>query len=154
MVVPLSKMPRLHAPAGAALVQRPETPDRDRFDAFVKHIASLSLVDGERVAASQLPAKSLYEYCFDTSEGVWRAWRSYVAPYEPPVDGAFSKILVPTVDVVRTTFLVSTVVGSGKPCLLVGESGTAKSVTTSAFLGSLDATVNIVLNVNFSSRWG
>lgn len=75
--------------------------DRDRFDAFVKHLANMGMVDAERVAASQLPSKSLYEYCFDTNEGVWRAWRTYVQPYEPPADSMFSKILVPTVDVVR-----------------------------------------------------
>lgn len=51
--------------------------------------------------ATQLPAKSLYEYCFDVEEGVWKAWKAYVTPYEPPIDGQFSKILVPTVDVVR-----------------------------------------------------
>jgi dynein heavy chain len=82
-------------------VQRADCPDRDRFDAFIKHIASMGLVDGERVAATQLPARSLYEYCFDTGEGVWKSWRSYLQPYEPPGDGAFSKILVPTVDVIR-----------------------------------------------------
>ena len=41
---------------------------------------------------------------------------------------------------------------SGKPCLFVGESGTAKSVTIANYLAHLDASVNIVLNVNFSSR--
>nr|Q9SMH3.1 RecName: Full=Dynein-1-alpha heavy chain, flagellar inner arm I1 complex; AltName: Full=1-alpha DHC; AltName: Full=Dynein-1, subspecies f [Chlamydomonas reinhardtii]CAB56598.1 1-alpha dynein heavy chain [Chlamydomonas reinhardtii] len=137
---------------GAAIVQRPESPDRDRFDAFVKHIASMGLVDGERVAATQLPARSLYEYCFDTNEGVWKSWRSYLQPYEPPADGAFAKILVPTVDVVRSTWLLNTVVAAGKPCLFVGESGTAKSVTIANYLAHLDSTINIVLNVNFSSR--
>ncbi|KXZ49756.1 DHC2 protein [Gonium pectorale] len=137
---------------GAALVQRPDCPDRDRFDAFLKHIASMGLVDGERVAATQLPARSLYEYCFDTNEGVWKSWRSYLQPYEPPADGAFSKILVPTVDVVRSTWLLNTVVSSGKPCLFVGESGTAKSVTIANYLAHLDGSINIVLNVNFSSR--
>lgn len=59
------------------------------------------MVDGDRVSAAQLPAKSLYEYCFDVDEGVWKSWKSYVTPYEPPADNQFSKILVPTVDVVR-----------------------------------------------------
>lgn len=35
-----------------------------------------------------------YEYCFDTHEGVWKSWKSYVTSYEPPIDGQFSKILV------------------------------------------------------------
>lgn len=137
---------------GSAIVQRPDTPDRDRFDQFLKRLANMSMVDGERVAATQLPAKSLYEYCFDTHEGTWRAWKSYVNPYVPPADGAFAKIIVPTVDVVRTTWLLTTVVSANKPCLLVGESGTAKSVTIASYLASLEAATNIILNINFSSR--
>lgn len=42
--------------------------------------------------------------------------------------------------------------GAGKPCLLVGESGTAKSVTIANYLAHLDAATNIILNINFSSR--
>lgn len=34
----------------------------------------------------------------------------------------------------------------------VGESGTAKSVTISNYLGHLDPSTNIILNMNFSSR--
>ena len=47
---------------------------------------------------------------------------------------------------------MSTVVGAGKPCLLVGESGTAKSVSIQNYLGHLDPTSSIILNINFSSR--
>lgn len=50
---------------------------------------------------TQLPAKSLYEYRFDTSDGLWKAWKTFVVPYQPPLDGQFSRILVPTVDVMR-----------------------------------------------------
>lgn len=82
-------------------LQRPDAPDRDRFDQFVKRLANMGSVDGDRVSATQLPARSLYEYCFDTQEGVWKAWRTQVQEYEPPRDGQFCKILVPTVDVVR-----------------------------------------------------
>ncbi|MEW5308429.1 MAG: hypothetical protein WDW38_000392 [Sanguina aurantia] len=137
---------------GAVMVQQPGAPDRDRFDALLKHIASMGLVDAERLSSTQLPAKSLYEYCFDTSDGLWKAWKTFVVPYQPPLDGQFSRILVPTVDVMRTTWLLSTVIGSGKPCLLVGESGTAKSVTIAAYLASMEPGANIVLNINFSSR--
>lgn len=52
----------------------------------------------------------------------------------------------------RTSWLLRTVVGSGSPCLLIGESGTSKSVTISNFLASLDAAASISLNMNFSSR--
>ena len=64
----------------------------------------------------------------------------------------FSKILVPTVDVVRSTWLLSTTVGAGRPCLFVGESGTAKTATIHHYLGNWTANNNLVLNMNFSSR--
>jgi ABC-type dipeptide/oligopeptide/nickel transport system ATPase component len=52
----------------------------------------------------------------------------------------------------RTSWLLKTVVGRGSPCLLVGQSGTSKSVTINSFLAGLDATSHIMLNMNFSSR--
>ncbi|WIA10356.1 hypothetical protein OEZ85_010548 [Tetradesmus obliquus] len=137
---------------GALLVQRPEAKERDRFDALMKQLAALGTVDADRVSCSQLPSRSLYEYCFDVADGCWRSWRSYVTEYVPPVSGHFSKILVSTADTVRTSWLLRTVVGSGSPCLLIGESGTSKSVTISNFLASLDAAASISLNMNFSSR--
>jgi len=81
-----------------------------------------------------------------------QSWKSQVKAYTPPVDGMFSKILVPTVDVVRSTWLLSTTVGAGRPCLFVGESGTAKTATIQHYLGTWTANNNVVLNMNFSSR--
>lgn len=52
----------------------------------------------------------------------------------------------------RTTWLLNTVAGAGKPCLLVGESGTAKTVTLSRWLASLDPSATAMLGLNFSSR--
>lgn len=46
---------------------------------------------------------------------------------------------------------MSTVVASGRPCLLVGDPGTSKTVTASSSLGSLDAGTNAVLAMAFSS---
>ena len=86
---------------GALLVQRPEAKERDRFDALMKQLAALGTVDADRVSCSQLPSRSLYEYCFDVADGCWRSWRSYVTEYVPPVSGQFSKILVSTADTVR-----------------------------------------------------
>jgi dynein heavy chain len=86
---------------GALVVQQPEAKDRDRFDALIKQLAALGTVDSDRVPAGQLPAQSVYEYCFDVADGCWRSWRSYVSEYAPPTSGQFSKILVSTADTVR-----------------------------------------------------
>lgn len=67
---------------GAAVVQNGAVADRDRFDKFVKGLAGLSLADGDTVPATQLPAKSLYEYCFDTNDLRWRSWKSLVQDYQ------------------------------------------------------------------------
>ena len=50
----------------------------------------------------------------------------------------FSEILVPTVDTVRTTWLLELMVSIKRPVVLVGETGTSKSATTANFLRGLD----------------
>ena len=65
----------------------------------------------------------------------------------PPVCLAFlfrygfrerSKVLVPTVDTTRYTFLLDRIVRVRAPVLFCGESGTAKTVTIQNFFESLD----------------
>lgn len=52
----------------------------------------------------------------------------------------------------RSTWLLKTVAGAGRPCLLVGDSGTAKSVTVSAFLAAMDQGAFTSRTLGFSSR--
>ena len=79
-------------------------------------------------------------------------WEKKVEDYEPPTDGKFSKILVPTVDTKRYSWLLEKIMNLRKPVLFCGDSGTAKSVTIFHQLNKLDPMGNIVLNINFSSR--
>ncbi|KAK3269901.1 Dynein heavy chain cytoplasmic, partial [Cymbomonas tetramitiformis] len=137
---------------GAAVVQNVAVQDRDRFDRFLKNLAGLGTMDAESVAASQLPAKSLYEYIFDVDDLRWRPWKSIVPEYVAPVDGAFAKVMVPTVDTVRSTWLLRTLNLCDCPVLFVGESGTAKSVTIQNYLEALPAERTQMLNMSFSSR--
>lgn len=51
--------------------------------------------------------------------------------YIPPSDGKFSKILVPTEDTTKYSYILSKNInerGLKRPCLFCGDSGTAKSV--------------------------
>jgi len=62
---------------------------------------------------------------------VFLSWEKLVTEYVPPPDGKFSKILVPTVDTKRFSFLLGQHVvdkNIRRPIMFVGESGTAKSV--------------------------
>jgi dynein heavy chain len=67
---------------GAAVVQKGSVQDRDRFDKFVKNLTGLGQADTDTLPATQLPAKSLYEYCFDTNDLRWRSWKSLVQEYQ------------------------------------------------------------------------
>ena len=52
----------------------------------------------------------------------------------------------------RSTWLLKTVAGAGRPCLFVGDSGTNKSVTISAFLAGLEQSKYTSAVLGFSSR--
>ena len=95
---------------------------------------------------------SLYDYYFDASSRRWEPWGAIVPAYTPPLPFEFHKVLVPTTDSVLYTALLARLVQLEKPVLLTGESGTAKSVTISGFLGALPPEGYSTLSINFSSR--
>ena len=51
----------------------------------------------------------------------------------------FSEILVPTIDTVRTTWLLRLMNVVNRPVLLVGDTGTSKTATIQAFTRQLDS---------------
>jgi dynein heavy chain, axonemal len=137
---------------GAVIVQRPGNEDRDRFDSFLKGISGMSTLEGDVVSAAQLPSKSMYDFLFDVENKCWKNWKGFVGEYKPPASGKFSEVVVPTADLVRSMWILKTILTAEKPCLFVGESGTAKSVAIQKYLYSLDPMSSMVLGLNFSSR--
>ena len=81
---------------------------------------------------------TLFEYFFDADLKQWVPWRDKVAKYVHDPERKFNDILVPTVDTVRTMWLLQLQVRVRRPVLLVGETGTSKSATTTNFLKDLD----------------
>ena len=81
---------------------------------------------------------TLFEYHFDSKKLVWVPWVDVIPDYVHDPEKKFSEILVPTVDTVRTTWLLELMVTIKRPVVLVGETGTSKSATTANFLRSLD----------------
>ncbi|RKP21518.1 hypothetical protein ROZALSC1DRAFT_20453 [Rozella allomycis CSF55] len=98
------------------------------------------------------PNDTIYEY-YVTEQGEWKHWKERVPNWEYPTDSTpeFSSIIVPTVDNVRVEFLISTLSKLGKSVLLIGEPGTAKTVTIQRFLAKLDSDVHLKKSLNFSS---
>lgn len=117
--------------------------DRETFEQILR-----------KVSGRHLPNTSLYEsfYDFNGTSPNWILWEKLVTDYIPPIDGKFSQILVPTVDTRRFSYLLDQMIKRRIPTLFVGDSGTAKSVIISSFLGSLPQEGFLRLNINFSSK--
>ena len=132
---------------GAAILENIVVQDRTRFDKFLKSLSGLNSSDGQSVPLSNVPQKSLFDYYLDIDQKQWKAWSTLV-----PESGEFAKILVPTIDTVRSTWILSSQLSVGNPCLFVGEPGTAKTVTMANYYGGLDKMKYILTGMNFSSR--
>lgn len=111
-----------------------ELADRRKVHEYLSRSAKLDLpetADGE---------ESVYDYFVSLTDGMWHHWServqdwNYPKDFEPP----FASILVPTVDNVRTDFLIDTIAKQRHAVLLIGESGTAKTVTIQQYIGRQD----------------
>ncbi|XP_074640231.1 dynein axonemal heavy chain 10-like [Tubulanus polymorphus] len=128
---------------------------RTKFDNHVKYLASLSMNQDEAQLAGpgELPSENtLYEYFWDGEQNKWIPWNTLIPKYIHDPERKFNEILVPTVDTVRSTWLLNLQVRIRRPVVLVGETGTSKTATTQDFLRGVDTDTTLVLNVNFSSR--
>ncbi|KAI8811565.1 dynein heavy chain and region D6 of dynein motor-domain-containing protein [Cladochytrium replicatum] len=97
-------------------------------------------------------ADTFYEY-FVNENGQWSHWRDRIPQWTYPQDFTpeFSSIIIPTVDNVRTEFLMETVTKQLKSILLIGEPGTAKTVTIRKYLAKLNPETHLHKILSFSS---
>lgn len=74
------------------------------------------------------PLQTVYDYCLDAQKKDWCLWDDKVPKgYRPAPGIPFYKILVPTVDTTRTSFLLQTLISSKKHVVLVGGTGVGKT---------------------------
>ncbi|XP_037090995.1 dynein heavy chain 10, axonemal-like [Pollicipes pollicipes] len=135
-----------------------EDADRVRFNDLIRDCANMPGLADEgprRAKADEWPTteETLFDYFWDIENGVWVPWRDKVPEYIHDPAVKFNDILVPTVDTVRSTWLLHLMTEKiRKPVVLVGESGTSKTATTSTYLRGLDSAIHVLLCMNFSSR--
>lgn len=131
--------------------------DRLEFDIFIKkQCAMIPQEDSkaEKADLRHLPITfpTIYDYFLDLKAGEWVAWEWLVPEYQHDREKRFAEILVPTVDTIRTTYLLHLMNDIRRPIVLVGETGTSKTAIIQDFLRQLDPEIYILLNINFSSR--
>ena len=125
------------------------------FDKQIKYWSAMPSIEEKDVAkVGEMPTAqaTLFEYFLDIDLKVWKPWKSLVPAYIHDPARKYNEILVPTIDTTRTDWLLNLMYSLKRPTLLVGESGTSKTATTLNFLRKLNVDINVVLNVNFSSR--
>jgi dynein heavy chain len=85
-----------------------------------------------------------FDYFYDVEKADHSAWSTVVAPYIPvnignnPGQVPFNSLFVETVETVRMTFLLNTLVRNGKFAMFVGNAGTGKTGIIQNYLNSLD----------------
>uniref|UniRef100_A0A6P7FV51 Dynein heavy chain 10, axonemal-like n=1 Tax=Diabrotica virgifera virgifera TaxID=50390 RepID=A0A6P7FV51_DIAVI len=139
--------------AGAALVDS----CRKDFDDYMKSKISFLITEDNpeqpcdlRHTPTAFP--TYYDYFLDINKRCWVAWEWLVPPYIHDRTKRYSEILVPTIDTVRTTYILGLMNKIRKPIVLIGETGTSKTAIIQDFLRNLDQDIFILLNINFSSR--
>ncbi|KAK7102408.1 hypothetical protein V1264_020630 [Littorina saxatilis] len=96
---------------------------------------------------------TVYEYFVDPKNKAWVHWEEKLKggwKYNPALP--FFKQIVPTVDMVRYQFLMSSLIDNQKPVMLVGPVGTGKTSVAESTLGRLDRKTFNILSVNMSAQ--
>lgn len=72
---------------------------------------------------------SLFDAAFQPETCSWKNWISTVPPYQVPVGASFTEVIVPTIDSIRVAYLLTALLQKSKHTLIVGPTGTGKSIT-------------------------
>lgn len=113
---------------------------RLQFDEFIKDLET------------QFPPHStIYDYYVDVANKEYKIWDDKVNKnWRPPPNVPFFKLIVPTVDTVRNTFVMKSLILNNKPVLIVGSTGTGKTILVQNLLDTLP-TSHTKLVINFSA---
>jgi dynein heavy chain len=106
-----------------------------------------------RLSAQVPNSESIYDAFVDSKVKQWASWKTVVPKWTYPESDAldFTTLYVPTVDSERTLYLIKKLADQRKDILLLGGSGTAKTVTVENFLYKQDPDIMVYKKINFSS---
>ncbi len=79
----------------------------------------------------------IFDYMIDLNTFIYHEWESLVPKTEQLIKNESSQTVIPTVDIIRYSFLISALLIHKKPILLTGNSGVGKTLLIEAMLRSL-----------------
>jgi len=94
----------------------------------------------------------IYDYRFDMEKSNWLNWNEYASEYKPDASLAFNELVVDTMDTVRYTFVLDTLVARGEHVLMCGPTGTGKTVNISRYLQTGMSKSHLPLCMTFSAQ--
>jgi dynein heavy chain len=115
---------------------------RAMFDAALKEIDS-----------SFPPSQTSYDYALNYEKGDWQLWEEKLPnPFRPPEGAQFNDIIVPTVDTIRNSHIFHMLAMNHYHVLLVGNTGTGKTVAAQQEIATLDETAWTSCTLNCSAQ--
>ena len=103
--------------------------------------------------SSSPPTPTVFDFAYAAETQSWRPWLRDGDEFVIPAQARFTDIVVPTVDTVRNDYLLQLLLTAGRHLLMVGSTGTGKTITAQAkLLHGLDRGVFIPLFLAFSAR--
>ena len=121
---------------GAAL----DETTRPKFDQFLQEILGQEDVntkyrldlpswEPKKVNAKLGDFKSIFDLFYERDKQNWINWLKTIPPFVVPKDVSYSQLIVPTIDSVRVARLLQTFVMADKHPMIVGPTGTGKSIS-------------------------
>ncbi len=108
-----------------------------------------------REVETAFPSKNtVYEYTIDPEKQVWTPWEDKVPSTWRPLPGLpFYKMLVPTVDTVRYSFVENLLLKARRNTVVVGDTGTGKTFLLQGLLAAPSMQEGrVIMTMNFSAR--
>ena len=93
---------------------------------------------------------TLYDYYVDVAKNDFKGWEERVPNWKPLKGMTFHDMIVPTIDTVRNSYIVEILMKIKKNVMIVGATGTGKTILANNFLKDLPSTYSQLV-INFSS---
>ena len=94
----------------------------------------------EKYPGTKIPNKmggdcsSIFDYYFDCEDMRWVNWLNTVPSYKIDKDLTYLQLSIPTIDSIRMNQICETLLRTNQHCLIVGNTGTGKSVQVNKLL--------------------
>jgi dynein heavy chain len=101
------------------------------FDSYIR--AEMASCGSEHTVP---PEGLVYDYKYDLEEKRWVGWMDTISPYKYDSKMEYAELIIPTLDSVRYCYLFHTLLVNGKHVLMVGPTGTGKTVNIQSQVGT------------------